>query len=240
MEKFKLILLEGIPGSGKTTTTSNLEKQINDIGSKVKAYDEFNLDNPIRSKMVDSLRLNDPTLRSNDPETSGQGADGIAIDQSVYSLDQWSNLSERCNASDEVVILESRYWQNSLAPILLSGASDEKIFDEFKKIHARLKECSALLIFLQPLDVRSHLLHLLSSRKVEWGEFIAKTISDSAWAKKRNLTGQDAFFGFVEAWAELCNELFSMHEGQKIKLSEPHLDWDKSLSEIYKKAGLNV
>ncbi len=50
----RLILLEGMIGSGKTTTAANIGKWLADQGDAAHVYHEFADDHPIRTKAVTS------------------------------------------------------------------------------------------------------------------------------------------------------------------------------------------
>ena len=101
----RLILVEGMPGAGKTTTAKQLAEWLPQQGIPARCYPEMADDNPIRTPGVDAMRANHPQVRPL-PDT---GADGFAKDPSVYAIEQWGRLAARARDGAEVLILESRY-----------------------------------------------------------------------------------------------------------------------------------
>ena len=75
----RLILVEGMIGSGKTTTAGYLADWLSRRGEDVRAFDEGAADHPIRTRRVDEL------LAAPEPGDPG-----------VYSAGQWRRLAERC------------------------------------------------------------------------------------------------------------------------------------------------
>src|SRR5690349_22486336 len=51
----RLILIEGMIGSGKTTTAERLGDWLSGLGENVRAFDEGAADHPIRTRRVDEL-----------------------------------------------------------------------------------------------------------------------------------------------------------------------------------------
>jgi hypothetical protein len=85
----RLILIEGMIGSGKTTTAERLGDWLSGRGEDVRAFDEGAADHPIRTRRVDELL--------------GEPAPG---DPDAYSASQWRRLAERCLRDGRMVILQ--------------------------------------------------------------------------------------------------------------------------------------
>ena len=105
MAASRLILIEGMIGSGKTTTAERLADWLSGRGEDVRAFDEGAADHPIRTRRVDELL--------------GAPAPG---DPDAYSAGQWRRLAERCLRDGQTVILESIFLQNSVMPAFIDGA----------------------------------------------------------------------------------------------------------------------
>jgi hypothetical protein len=104
----RLILIEGMIGSGKTTTAERLGDWLSGRGEDVRIFDEGAADHPIRTRRVDEL-LAAPA--PGDPD--------------AYSARQWRRLAERCLRGGQTVILESVFLQNSVMPAFIDGAPAE-------------------------------------------------------------------------------------------------------------------
>ena len=105
MAASRLILIEGMIGSGKTTTAEHLRDWLSARGEDVRAFHEGAADHPIRTRRVDELLAA--------PAPGGPDE---------YSASQWRRLAERCRQSDQTIILESVFLQNSVMPAFIDGA----------------------------------------------------------------------------------------------------------------------
>ena len=101
----RLILIEGMIGSGKTTTAGHLADWLARRGEDARAFDEGAADHPIRTRRVDEL-LAAPA--PGDPE--------------AYSAGQWRRLAEQCLRDEQTIICESIFLQNSVMPAFIDGA----------------------------------------------------------------------------------------------------------------------
>jgi hypothetical protein len=106
-----LILVEGMLGAGKSTTAQWIASWLVGRGEDARAFHEFAVDHPVRSKAVDLLRASYP-----EPVWSPEdiGEDGLARDPRVYGVEQWGRLAQHCRRARQTVILESSFLQNSL------------------------------------------------------------------------------------------------------------------------------
>jgi len=101
----RLILIEGMIGSGKTTTAGHLADWLARRGEDVRAFGEGAADHPIRTRRVDELL-----------------AAPVPGDPEAYSAGQWRRLAERCLRDERTIILESIFLQNSVMPAFIDDA----------------------------------------------------------------------------------------------------------------------
>ena len=94
----KLILIEGIPGSGKSTIALNLANAISTRRIKCQCYLEWAEDNPIFIGNMEDLSeiISSSKLR----------------EQNV--LQQWQNFTQKARQQVTVNIIESRFWQSQV------------------------------------------------------------------------------------------------------------------------------
>src|SRR5262245_6768626 len=107
MIDMKLILVEGIPGTGKTTTTENLGTSLQQRGIECRWY--FEEDNPHPIARLE-MKLNEL-------------AEKLPM--------QWAAFVEQASQEKVVTIVESRLWQNTALFMFM----DEYPIDEIIKCH---------------------------------------------------------------------------------------------------------
>jgi energy-coupling factor transporter ATP-binding protein EcfA2 len=217
----KLVFVEGMPGSGKTTTAKHLAQWLPEQGIATRCFLEMADDNPIRTPGVDLMRSRHPHVRPL-PDTDERG---LAKDLSVYGFEQWARLAARAREGSEVLLLESRYLQNSVQMQFLDGASRQTVVATFRTVVAHVGSAPPLLVYLRPTDIRSHWQRTLDTRDAVWAQWVIRGFAGSAWARERSLTGPEAIFAFYEAWEPIALELCELHEGPLLVLQDPERDW---------------
>ena len=144
----RLILIEGMIGSGKTTTAGHLADWLARRGEDVRAFDEGAADHPIRTRRVDELLA---VPAPGDPD--------------AYSAGQWRRLAERCRRGGQMVILESVFLQNSVMPAFIDGAPAAAVTEVCAEIQRQMAPAEPFLVYLRPTDIaaaiaRGHGMHL--------------------------------------------------------------------------------
>jgi thymidylate kinase len=138
----KLILIEGIPGSGKSTTAINLANAISICGIKCQCYLEWAEDNPIFIGFMENL-----------PEIiSLSKLHGLDI------LQQWQNFTQKAKRQVTVNIIESRFWQNDAMYLYLSGHSEDEVIESNKRVLSVISELNPVLIYLDPENIAQMLI----------------------------------------------------------------------------------
>jgi hypothetical protein len=225
----RLVFIEGMPGAGKTTTAKHLAQWLPEQGVATRCYLEMADDNPIRTPGVDAMRFRHPQVRPL-PDTDETG---FARDHSVYAVEQWGRLARRACVGGEVLVLESRYIQNSVLAPFLDGASRESIVESFREVAAQLEVAAPLLVYLRPEDVRSHWQHTFDARPGPWVAWVVGAFSRSRWAQARGVSGPEAIFTFYETWEAITLELCELHRGPLLLLRDPQRDWAEAYARLH-------
>src|SRR5512136_1484860 len=98
MIETRLVLIEGPPGSGKTTSAQKLAAEISNSGKSCQCFLEWSPDNPIA--IGDDLHL-------------GQAIASVTTREADV-LQQWQQFSQARQAEPLVTVMESRFWQTSV------------------------------------------------------------------------------------------------------------------------------
>jgi len=211
----RLILIEGMIGSGKTTTAERLEDCLSRRGEDVRAFDEGAADHPIRTRRVDELRA---IPAPDDPD--------------VYSASQWRRLAEHCLRGGQTVILESIFLQNSVMPAFIDGAPVATMAEICAEIQRQAAPAEPFLVYLRPTDTAAAVARTHRTRGEPWSSRNLAFVEGSPWARRRNLRGLDAVVRLYQAWEPVVSQLYDWYPFPKLTVPDPHHDWPATLRVI--------
>ena len=226
----RLILIEGMIGSGKTTTALRVGEWLTRQGEDARVFREADADHPIRTKAEDRLRA------AADPRPPGSAVDGPAqgrlADDPDYPDDQWRRLADRCRRDGPAVILEGSFLQNSVMPPFIEGAPARQVTEIFTRITRQAAPAEPLLVYLRPADIRAAIARVHRDRGEPWSSGNLAFVANSPWARRRGLVGQAAVVRLYQAWEPVVTRLYDRYPFPKIMVTDPQHDWPTALARI--------
>ena len=232
----QLILIEGMIGSGKTSTAERVADWLARRGEDAQVFREGAADHPIRTRAEDRLRA---AAGPRPPGSPGGAADGGAVDGRAagggppeYADDQWRRLAERCLRSRQTIILEGSFLQNSVMPAFIDGAPASTVDEIFARIVRQAAPAEPLLVYLRPADIGAAIARVHRVRGEPWSSRNLAFVAGTPWARRRGLHGQDAVVGLYQAWEPVVTRLYGRYPFPKIMATDPQHDWPEALARI--------
>jgi predicted kinase len=211
----RLILIEGMIGSGKTTTAGLLADWLSRRGEDVRAFDEGAADHPIRTRRVDELL-----------------AAPVSGDPGVYSAGQWRRLAGQCLRDGQTIILESVFLQNSVMPAFIDGAPAAAVNQICAEIQRQVAPAEPFLVYLRPADIAAAIARVHQARGEPWSSGNLTFVENTPWARRRNLRGRDAVVRLYQAWEPVASQLYDRYPFPKLMVPDPQHDWPAALRAI--------
>jgi hypothetical protein len=205
----RLILVEGFPGSGKSTTTVHLGAILKRQGIACRWFLEEEDPHPIACL---------------DFEIKG-------LTQKMVHL--WANFTEQALLEPTVTVIESRLWQNTAMFMLMSECPVEEIFEFNCQVGEVLTGLSPVLIYLDQEDIETALGQLYTSRGEKWVNSELKWITEYPWFQSRGRKDFAAWVEFFKEWQGVVDRLYGDWPFLKIKIQNPHDNWAESYAQLH-------
>ncbi len=203
------ILVEGLPGSGKSTSCRTLAGQLRAEGFRVELIAEGG-----------------ETPRVGLPWSYSLARDSIEKTRlGTYPVQTWT-----APEVEQLSIVDARFLQNTALFAFLQGEKDVSAIP-----NAILDQLGdARLIYLRPSKPREHLRETLAMRREphpEWFAFMHELFEEQPWCQRRGFRGAKAIEEALTAWNETQAELVQTlsERLQALTLEDPADDWRQSL-----------
>jgi len=232
----RLIMVEGIVGSGKSTTAEYLAEKIEETGVKVVLYREYAQDHPLDFYI--SRLLQDNYGRHFDISSVVRMIQ--SKDPAVETLTQWEEFSKICDQGEEVIISESRFWQHETMTWFLCGIDPVEIIERQQEVIALLSVNRPCLVYLANDDVVPVIEKAFTERPMDWQQWVTWMFAEFPYLKTRNLTGKDGIIEFYKAWNLVAEELFERFPFSKVALRNPHDNWQLAYEKLNKALDLSL
>jgi len=227
----RLILIEGVPCSGKSTTAEKLAMEISAGGIEANCYLEWSEDNPIFIGAMENLVDIIGTTKEREAD--------------VYR--QWTDFVHHAGQHKVVNIIESRFWQTHGMYLFLSGHSEEDVLKSTSQLTSLIAVLKPVLIFLAPSDIEG--LHVRvareknrkwreAGREGSWEDWGNRVYEQQEWFAAQSLPSM-AMGRFFDEWASIADRLFGEFPFGKIKIDDPQMDWEGTMDVLREFIGIN-
>lgn len=198
----RLILVEGCPGSGKSSTAQFLCRQLQQAGHACRWYYEDEVPHPVAVARG--------VARPRDFKAFGTDV-----------LRRWRDFAGLTGKSDEIVILESHFFQDVITPLRRANVKRERISKLILRMAKFCEPLKPVLLYLHQPDYAATMRRLVEERGPHVEEEYIRNVAQSRYGQRHKLKGFD---GLVDGWLDVRG----MMEQMMGELSLPMLSIDNS------------
>ena len=203
----RLVIFEGIMGSGKTTATLNVAQRLEASGFPSIGITEGVSPHPIRFDWY--------VPWSEMPPTELAKA-GIA---------KWQAYVDNSLIQSRISVVDGQIFHGGLTALLLLEADVEMIAAYCRETVAVIKPLNPLLIYFHQDDVDAAIRLIVKHRGEKWLNYQIEWKLESPYAKRRGLTGLNGLIALYRDYRRLTDRLFAELDVPKISIENSRHEW---------------
>ncbi len=203
----KLILLEGIPGSGKSTFARFIAVQMERNGYRTKLYHETTGDHPL-------------FLGNNDHDLD------MGRWMNAY-LENWQLMIDQLKETEIFVVLESALFQYPILNLLHKDLERERIIDLIEQICSIAQQIQPVLFYFYQEDQKMAIRKMINSRGGElYLQQKYEQFKNEPYYKNRGNTGTGLHLAFLLEYGQLANRAFRLNKFNKLSVENSKGEWE--------------
>ncbi len=198
----RIVFVEGISGSGKTSASQFLYRQYLLNGYGAQFLHEFHIPHPIHEWDI------------TDPE------EWVAV-----TLANWRGLVKEMLASDEILIMDCTLFQGTVGVLLELDADRDMIFDFAMQVPDIIQPLRPALVYFYQSNYRKALIKIYNEREERIRVKKDNYVRSIKYGQNRNLAGHEGYMQFVGVLRAISSELYSQYDMSKIQIENSEGDW---------------
>lgn len=205
----KLIFIDGITGSGKSTTAQFVATQLKRNDVKVKWYHEEETDHPLDYE--------------EDVEVFGSQAEMEKFLRIVPKI--WRQFAKQVSQSDQVHIIESFLLQDTVRLLFQNNLDKGRIIDFVQAIEDIIKPLNPTLIYFHQQDAERSIRKIWNRRGDAWKKWFIDTDSQTPYVKSSGFSEEA---GVIHLWSDyqnFTNQLFERYHMNKLSIENSAGEW---------------
>jgi len=211
----KLIIIDGLSGSGKTTTAEWLTLQFQQRELKTWYLPEYDTAHPLWwYRYWDGNDYLTPDF------------DNIPIETFLeQSLSKWRGFVDSMHTADQIMLAESVFFQDAVAMFLMGGAAPIRLMEYAREVQQIVQALDPVLIYFRQNDVPGALQRICAIRGPEFENELVTNMESFPYLKLRNLNGLD---GVAVLWQEihkLTDTIFEEYNIRKLAIEVSEGNW---------------
>jgi hypothetical protein len=203
----KLVIVEGIMGSGKSTTALGVAHRLEASGIPAIGITEGVAPHPIRYDWDQPWSEMPPA----------------ALAKSCVA--KWRAYVDSSLALERISIVDGQLFHGNLTSLFLLEADVDMIAAYCREVVSTIKPLSPLLIYFRQDDVDRAIRVVSRERGETWVNYQVDWKLESPYAKRRGLTGLDGLIALYRDYRALTDQLYADLDIPKISFENSRQEW---------------
>jgi hypothetical protein len=185
----RLLLIDGLPGAGKSTVAHLLCRHLRDHGHAARWYWELESPHPV-------FDFSDPI----DGDTLREGF----VEQ---ALDRWLAFASTLAADDSMAIVESSLLQTAVQPMFALDWPASRIASYLAAVEDAIAPARPVLVLLRYSDVDAGFARSLAVRGAWFVDLLSEKLEATPYGRARQLSGADGVRAYLRAYQAMADAL---------------------------------
>jgi hypothetical protein len=216
----RLMIIEGIMGSGKSTTARWIAARLEAAGLRALAITERVEPHPVRG--TDGL---DHWFRPWLDVTT----EGLAN----RSLAKWRSFVAEAQAAEITYTLDGQLFHGDLTNLFLMGATPTEIAKYCETVTEIARPLRPLLIYFFQADVERAIRTIAAERGEEWIKYQVDWKLQTPYSRRLGLSGLDGLVALYKDYRALTDELYTGLDLPKLAIDNSQQAWDTYYQQIH-------
>jgi hypothetical protein len=221
----RLVIVEGIMGSGKSTTMRFIAKHLQEAGRPAVYIHERTDPHPVRA--TDELEHWFEPWR-----------DATAEDLADRALARWTTFVEYTQSNAEIPVLDGQLFHGDLTHLLLMEADTALIFGYIRKLATVIAPLNPFVLYLWQEDVEEAVRTVCAERGPEWIDYQVNWKLAAPYCVRKGFVGLDGLISLYRDYRQLTDGLFQELPLAKLAIENSGRDWSAYESRILHELGL--
>jgi hypothetical protein len=192
----KLVIIEGIMGSGKSTTVRAIAASLEQARLPARPIYETNRPHPVRG--TDGL-----------PHWYEPWLDVTPAELADRSLARWRAFVEASRGGDAVSVLDGQLFHGDLTNLFLMDAGWRLIGDYCRAVEEVAWPLNPLLVYLYQRDVERAIRVIADQRGEVWVKYQVDWKLQAPYSRQRGLSGLEGLIALYVDYRRLTDDLFA-------------------------------
>ncbi|MCP3722440.1 hypothetical protein M3I53_04705 [Paraburkholderia sp. CNPSo 3272] len=207
-----LVIVEGIMGSGKSTTMRFIARRLQEAGQQALPIHERTAPHPVRA--TDELEHWFEPWREATPQHLAKRA-----------LARWTDFVEAEQHADAIPVMDGQLFHGDLTHLLLMEAPPALMFDYVDALAAVIAPIAPLVIYLWQNDVEAAVRTVCAERGPAWIDYQVNWKLAAPYCQRRGYEGLEGLIALYRDYRRLTDALFERLPLAKLAIENSAGDW---------------